>query len=50
MKKINKVFLQFVVMSGVFFCLDVHAQKDMKISAYAILFQHIQAFNRTRRN
>jgi hypothetical protein len=32
MKKINKVFLQFVVMSGVFFCLDVHAQKDMKIS------------------
>jgi len=32
MKKINRIFLQFVVMSGVFFCLDVHAQKDMKIS------------------
>jgi len=32
MKKINRIFLQFVVMFGVFFCLDVHAQKDMKIS------------------
>lgn len=32
MKKINRIFLQFVVISGVFFCLDVHAQKDMKIS------------------
>jgi len=32
MKKINRIFLQFVVMSWAFFCFDVHAQKDMKIS------------------
>ena len=31
MKKITRIFLRFVMMCGTFFCIDVHAQKDMKI-------------------